>query len=303
MQSRYINPYTDFGFKRIFGQEANKDILISFLNALLPPRHQVADLRFLNTERVPPSIELHAPILDLFCESLSGEQFIVEMQKKSQMFFFDRSVYYTACAVRDQVERGRRVFDLAAVYFIGIMDFTHSINDRPPRLVHEVSLKDQDGALVYDKLHMFFIQMPLFDKGEAELATPLDKWLYFLKNLPGLDRVPEVLGEPVFTKAFKTAEESAMSREDHAEYRRTRDSLEMSQVMLAVAKDEGLAEGEAKGLDKGRAEGLAEGEAKGETKARLDTARKLKALGLPVETITVATGIPAEEIDRLTIEK
>ena len=287
MQGKYINPYTDFGFKRIFGQEANKDILISFLNSLLPQKHQVADLRFLNTERTPHNIELHTPILDIFCESPSGEQFIVEMQKKNQALFLDRSVYYTACAIRDQVERGRKDYDLVAVYFIGIMDFTHKFNDGPPRLITEVSLKDNEGRLVYNKLLMYFVQMPLFTKTESELVTQLDKWFWFLQNLPDLDHIPSVLGEPVFAKAFETAKTSVMTREERLKYHQAWDALVTTKDMVETALAEGLAEGLAKGL----AEGLAEGKAEGLAEANRENAIKIKAAGIPSEIITQITGI------------
>ena len=275
MPGKYINPYTDFGFKRIFGREANKDILISFLNSLLPQRHQIADLRFLNNEQTPPRREVYAPILDLFCESPSGEQFIVEMQQENQGYFLDRTVYYTACAIRDQWERGQHNYRLAAVYFVGIMDFVHPFENSPPRLLHELSLKDQEGVEMYDKLRMYFIQMPLFKKSETELETQLDKWLFFLKNLPGLDCIPAVLREPVFEKAFETAEKSTMTREEEIEYRITREILYINKGVVETA------------------------EAKGEAKANFENARKMKALGLPVETIASVTGLAAAQIEEM----
>jgi predicted transposase/invertase (TIGR01784 family) len=287
MSGKYINPYTDFGFKRIFGQEANKDILISFLNSLLPEKHQVADLRFLNTERTAQSLELHAPILDLICESPSGEQFIVEMQKKNQLFFLDRSVYYTACAIRDQMQRGEKRFALAAVYYIGIMDFVFKIDGCPPRLMHEISLKDQDGVKVYEKLHMYFIQMPLFDKTENQLETTFDKWLYFLKNLPDFDSVPDVFGEPVFAKAFENAERAAMTPEEHRVYMKTWDILVSSQGIIDFAVMEAV-----EAAEKAVAEKTAANTVK---QTNLENARKMKELGVSAEIITQVTGLKENE--------
>ena len=292
MPGKYINPYTDFGFKRIFGQEANKDVLISFLNSLLPQRHQIADLRFINTEQVPSRQELYSPILDVSCVSPSGERFIVEMQRKRQELFVDRSVYYTACAIRDQVKRGQECYNLAAVYFVGIMDFVHALDGVAPELVHEVSLKDRHGVEFYDKLRMYFVQMPLFAKSEGELETPLDKWLFFLKNLPGLDQIPAVLNEPSFMRAFETAEFSAMSEAEQSAYHKAWDNLIVNRDIYDTAMKEGHAEGLAEGLAEGEAKGRAEGLAE----ANRDVARRMKALGMPAEQIAGITGLTAGQI-------
>ena len=79
--SRYLNPYTDFGFKKLFGEEANKDLLSDFLNQLLPPKHQIAELHFRNPENLPDSPIERKAIFDIYCKSVTGEDFIVEMQK------------------------------------------------------------------------------------------------------------------------------------------------------------------------------------------------------------------------------
>ena len=283
MPGKYINPCTDFGFKRIFGQEANKDILVAFLNSILPEKHQIAELRFLNTEFTPSRAELYAPLLDLYCVSPSGEQFIVEMQQKHQLLFIDRSVYYTACAIREQYERGRRDLGLAAVYFVGIMNFIHRIENHPPRLVHELSLKDQDGVEMYDKLRMYFIQMPLFTKTESALETPMDKWLFFLRNLPGLDHIPAVFGEPVFEKAFHVAATANMTREEEWAYRFSLGSQLSNQDILDTAKAdaraEGMEKGKAEGMKKGKAEGMKKGKAEGMKKGKAEGMKKGKAEG------------------------
>ncbi|TAF68052.1 MAG: hypothetical protein EAZ55_00890, partial [Cytophagales bacterium] len=85
--AKYINPYTDFGFKKLFGEEANKDLLIDFLNQLLPPRHQIADLNFRNPESLGDLPAERKAIFDIHCVALSGERFIVEMQKAKLKYF------------------------------------------------------------------------------------------------------------------------------------------------------------------------------------------------------------------------
>jgi predicted transposase/invertase (TIGR01784 family) len=98
--SKYLNPYTDFGFKKLFGEEANKDLLTDFLNQLLPPQHQIAALNFRNNEQLPDIPLERKAIFDIHCISTTGERFIVEMQKAKMNFFKDRSVYYSTFPIR-----------------------------------------------------------------------------------------------------------------------------------------------------------------------------------------------------------
>jgi len=223
--SRYINPYTDFGFKKLFGEEANNDLLIDFLNTLLPEKHQIKTLKFRNPKHLGATPGSRRAVFDVFCEAQSGEQFIVEMQKEDQAFFKDRSLYYVAHPIREQGQRGKALetrqrwnYELKTVYFIGILDFVYDKNEHDPVLIREVSLKDQHGKEFYEKLQLIYIQMPLFHLKENELETRRDKWLYFLKNLPGLGHISTIMKEKVFKKAFLTAKVATMSQTERDLY-------------------------------------------------------------------------------------
>ncbi len=96
LKDKYIDPLTGFGFKKLFGSELNKDLLIDFLNQLLPERHRIADLSYSKNEHLPANELDRKAIFDLYCQAESGERFIVEMQKAKQNFFKDRSVYYAS---------------------------------------------------------------------------------------------------------------------------------------------------------------------------------------------------------------
>jgi len=230
--SRFIDPYTDFGFKKLFGEEANKDLLIDFLNTILPEKHQIDTLEFRQQEQLGPSASERRAVFDIYCENSKGEPFIVEMQKEDQEFFKDRSLFYTAYPVREQGQRGKiqvmgpdgktreKVwdFELKAVYYIAILNFIYDEDDPDPVLIREVSLKDQFGKEFYDKMRMFYIQMPVFQLGESELKTRQDKWLYFLQHLPNLEHIPAMMREDVFQKAFHTSEVAAMSKKERDSY-------------------------------------------------------------------------------------
>jgi hypothetical protein len=122
MISKYFNPYTDFGFKKLFGEEGSKDLLIDFLNQLLPTQHQIAKLSFKNPENLSTTLEERKAIFDIYCESASGERFIVEMQKAKMHFFKDRSLFYSTFPIREQGQKGVWDFRLLPVYFIAILN-------------------------------------------------------------------------------------------------------------------------------------------------------------------------------------
>ncbi len=216
--AKYINPYTDFGFKKLFGEEGNKDLLIDFLNQLLPPHHQIADLNFRNPESSADLSAERKAIFDIHCHSLSGERFIVEMQKAKVKYFKDRSLFYVTFPIRDQAQKGDWSFRLEPIYFVAILDFEYDEAEERRKFRRDVALKDQDGEVFFDKLHFKFLQMPLFNKKENELKSKFDKWCYFLKNLESFDHIPSILNEPIFQKAFGTAELANLSIEQRAIY-------------------------------------------------------------------------------------
>jgi predicted transposase/invertase (TIGR01784 family) len=237
--SKYINPYTDFGFKKLFGEEANKDLLIDFLNQLLPDYHQIATLTFRNNENLSEFALERKAIFDIHCEAQSGERFIVEMQKAKIKFFKDRSLFYTTFPIREQAKRGDEWdFRLTPIYMIAILDFLYDEEAEKQKFLRSVALKDQDGEVFYDKLHFKFIQMPLFNKTENELVTHFDKWIYFLKNLETSDSIPDILREPVFEKAFHEAEIAAMTSGEYDKYQESLMSyIEVREVKKTAEED------------------------------------------------------------------
>lgn len=218
MKPKYINPYTDFGFKKLFGEEASKPQLIDFLNTLLPAHHQIADLNFRNPENLADLSAERKAIFDIHCQALSGERFIVEMQKAKVKYFKDRSLFYVTFPIREQAQQGEWSFKLTPIYFVAILDFEYDEAEEKRKFRRDVALKDQDGDLFFDKLHFKFLQMPLFTKKENELETHFDKWCYFLKNLESFDHIPSILNEPIFQKAFDAAELAGLSAEQRAIY-------------------------------------------------------------------------------------
>ena len=279
MTPRYISPYTDFGFKKLFGEEASKPLLKDFLNTILPDKHKIAELQFKNTENLPASEAERRAVFDVYCTSLSGERFIVEMQRARTAYFKDRALYYSTFPIRDQAEPGGWKFKLAAVYFVAIMDFV----DDPPenrKFRRDVVLKDQDGDVFTDKLQFTFLQMPLFTKTETELESRFDKWIYFLKNLEDFNNIPFILNEPIFEQGFEIAELGKLDPEIRQTYEISRMKDNDNQNALDFAREDGREEG--------REEGRKE--------TNLSNAREMKSIGMSVEQIVRVTGISREEI-------
>ena len=295
--AKYINPYTDFGFKKLFGTPLNKDLLISFLNSLFDGKEVVRDLTYLNGESLGNGYGDRRAIFDVYCENEQGETFIVEMQKAEQQFFKDRSVFYSTFPIQNQGKKGIWNFKLKGVYTIGILDFVFPNHEYPQdSLRHEVKLVDVDDKHVfYDKLTFLYLEMPKFTKGEEELKTLYDKWLFVLHNLSRLMARPAALQERIFTRLFEQAEIARYTPEERQDYE---DSLKVYRDMKNV-----LDTAELRGLEKGRKEGRREGRKEGIEQGTFEERRKnakaMKALGLPLETIVKVTGMSADDIDKL----
>ena len=120
----FINPFTDFGFKKIFGSEESKPLLISFLNDLLPIENKIVSLEFKNIEKLGMLEEDRRAIFDIYCRDEKNQEFIVELQRAKQAHFQDRAAYYASFLIQDQAKKGKWDFELTPIYFIGILDFS-----------------------------------------------------------------------------------------------------------------------------------------------------------------------------------
>lgn len=281
LRELYIDPRTDFGFKYLFGTPMNKDLLISFLNALFHGTHIVTDLTYLNGEQLGIRQEDRRAIFDVYCESDTGEKFIVEMQNVFQQFFKDRSVYYSTFPIREQAQRGEWDYRLEAVYTVGILNFVFDEDKNSKDYYHhEVKLMDVNTKQVfYDKLTFIYLELPKFTKTEHELETIFEKWVFVLKNLSRLLERPAALQERVFNRLFEAA---SIGRFTSSQLREYEDSVKAYRdIVNAVntARTEGLEEG----LEKGREEG--------ERKKQIEIARQMMSDGMPAEVIIKYTGL------------
>ena len=303
MKAKYINPYTDFGFKKLFGEEASKELLIDFLNQLLPAKHRIVNLTFKNPEQLASISTERKAIFDIHCENDKGDQFIVEMQKAKIKFFKDRAVFYTTFPIREQAEKGDWDFKLKPVYCVAILDFEFDDDREQKNHLTRVQLQDQYCQIFYDKLTYIFIEMPRFTKQEDELENHFDKWLYFLKNLEDFESIPDILKEDVFIKGFEIAEIANFDEKELAEYEESlkvyRDLKGVIDTSFEEGEKVGFDKGKREGLEEGKKEGLEEGEKVGFDKGKYELAKAMKIKGYPIEDISELTKIPGEEIEKL----
>jgi predicted transposase/invertase (TIGR01784 family) len=302
MKAKYVNPFTDFGFKKIFGEEASKPMLMDFLNALLPQNDKIIDLSFKNNEQLGQTDIDRKAIYDIYCENEKGEKFIVELQKAKQNYFKERTIYYSTFPIREQAERGEWNYNLKSVYCIGILDFTFDDYEQEPErseVVHTIKLKNQNGKTFYDKLTYIYLEMPNFNKPENDLNTRLDKWLFFIKNLEDFQSIPSIFSDEIFTKAFEKAELAKFGQADLDSYENSLKIYRDLKSVIDTAFDEGKLEGLIEGKLEGKLEGLIEGKLEGRLEGKVDVARSLKENGLSVDIIMKTTGLTKDEIERL----
>lgn len=289
MEERYINPHTDFGFKRLFGSEFNKELLVSFLNALFTGKKEIRDVTYMNSEQLGERIESRRAIFDVYCETTDGEKFIVEMQNVYQEFFKDRTIYYSTFPIREQAKKGEWDFHLNGVYTVGLLNFIfEDKGESASRMQHEVKLMNVDTKEVfYDKLTYIYVEIPKFDKTEEELVTMYDKWMYVLKNLSRLMERPAALQERVFTRLFEQAEIAKFNASDLKAYEDSMNAYRDIVNAINTARKDSFSEGKAEG----RAEGMA--------KRNIEIAKTMLSNGEAIDKIILYTGLSEEDIKQL----
>ncbi|MFH1005846.1 MAG: Rpn family recombination-promoting nuclease/putative transposase [Bacteroidota bacterium] len=265
--------------KRLFGEEPSKELLLDFLNELLNAEQgKIIKLTYLKSDKLGTSEDERKAIFDLYCENEKGEKFIVELQKTKQKFFKDRALYYSTFPIREQAIQGSEWnFELKAVYTVAILGFEFDDDKgQPNKYRYDIKLSDiETHKIFYDKLTFIYLEMPKFNKTINELSTRFDKWLYIIKNLNKLDRIPKELREKIFERLFEIAEVARFSQKQLQDYE---DSLKYYRDME-------------NSLDTKYEEGIKKG--------KIEIAKKCKQKNMPNKDIVDLTGLSVEEIEKL----
>ncbi|MEO5340958.1 MAG: Rpn family recombination-promoting nuclease/putative transposase [Magnetococcus sp. MYC-9] len=265
---KFIDPRIDFAFKKIFGSESAKDLLVSFLESLLGLEgdRRIAELTILDPFQAPKIRELKYSILDVKCRDHRGVSYIVEMQVQRVAAFLKRIQYNAAKAYANQIERGEEYPKLNQVIAITITDFVlfdgfdHCVSR------HE-SRETVTGRSYLQEILLFFVELPKFSKSLEGLDDILDRWIYFIKHAGSLQEVPEKLSAAPFRHAFEMAMVANMTAEELEMYDNAGIAIADARGAIELAQEEALR--------KGRQEGRQEGEQIGEQKGKAETLTRL----------------------------
>lgn len=299
---KYISPYTDFGFKYLFGREESKPFLIDFLNVLLrdePDFSPIEELEYLDKEKVGENRKIKGVIYDIYCRTSNGKRFNVEMQNQSQPWFFDRIIYYAAKGVVGQGKVGEWDYSFLPVYCVSFMNFTMKGYLDRPRI--DAGICDlRNGEQFSDKVRFIFLQLPpLKDKREEDCKSEFDQWMYNLINMPKMERMAFTQEKSLFRELGDMAAYAALSEEDRMAYDADLKAYRDMIGQLAQADATGEARGIAKGREEGRKEGLAEGLAKGREEGQAIIVRSMVQGGLDLNQIAKIINMSIADIERI----
>jgi predicted transposase/invertase (TIGR01784 family) len=291
MFAKFLDPKNDFAFKKIFGTERNKDILIHFLNDIVTRgvRPAIKHVTFLKTIQDPEVAIKKTSIVDILCEDESGTRYIVEMQVVKFKGFHKRAMYYAAKAYTSQMEKGEKYEDLKEVIFIAISDFTifpkkkaylseHVVLDKHN---HEHDLKD---------FSFTFLELPKFNKSINELKNMTDKWMYFFKHgtETSLDDMKKIVGDDIiFRQAYDELSHASFNEEEMNTYDQDQKRDRDYRAVLDQKFDDGIEQGVNKGIEIG------------EWNSKMEIARNMLSQNVDKAFISQCTGLSIEELEAL----
>ncbi len=287
---KFVDVKNDVAFRKIFGNENKKEVLISFLNAVLelPGGRKIADVTIVNPYQLPNLSGGKSTIVDIKAQDESGNFFIVEMQVAEAESFSQRVLYYTAQSYASQIERGDDYSKLSPTFFIGILDF--EIGASADYFSRHKVLNVETGEHILRDVEFNFIELPKFKQGESELNSIIEQWVYFIKNAENLNVIPESIKDEGLKTAFEEADRHNWSKLELEEYNKILIREGDEKGRLRLAEKRGKLEGKLEGIEIGVEQG------------KLEVAKKAILQGLKNEIIAELTNLQVEEIEKLRDE-
>jgi len=301
-----MNPRVDFVFKKLFGSEESKDILIDLINSIVSEADRVTDLEIKNPYNEKQFLEEKGSVLDIKARSAEGKWYDIEMQVLSEEWFAKRSLYYWSGLYRGQIEQGDSYSELGKAICINILNFNHL--DVEPSYHNVYKVKNVvSGEELLDEFEIHFIELRKYDETLADsLTEALDRWVHFLKLAGRYDSetMPEELkATPSVNKAMRMLERLSATKEEREVYEAREkwlmDLLSTVETKVKRGREEGRAEGIEIGKEIGKEIGLEEGIALGEDRTRRGNALRMLHAGLSVAEVAEYSGLPEEEVRRL----
>ena len=291
----FVNLRSDVGFKAVFADRNNKDILIGVLNQILPPEARIEDIKEYSDREQRRDVPYgKKTVLDLVCVDRDDRTFVVEMQASEEDFFFERCVYYASGLYHLELSDGVRYKGLRPVYVVSFLNYRlrhddESLWDTDHFISYWRFTERRTGMVANQTISIIFVEMTLFTKTLEECVTEFDRLFYIFRNSEGFQRVPEWIEEAggISRRLAEACEVAAFDKEKKLKYEIDKMNEWDIQAQKEYAVRKGLEEGLQKGLREGREEGLEQGR----EETRLSIARKLFEAGTPVDVIVNCTGV------------
>ena len=299
----FVNLRSDVGFKAVFADRNNKDILIGVLNQILPPEARIEDIKEYSDREQRRDVPYgKKTVLDLVCVDKDDRTFVVEMQASEEDFFFERCVYYASGLYHLELSDGVRYKGLRPVYVVSFLNYRlrhddESLWDTDHFISHWRFTEKRTGMVADQTISVIFVEMTLFTKTLEECVTEFDRLFYIFKNSDGFQRIPEWIEEAggISRRLAEACEVAAFDKEKKLKYEIDKMNEWDILAQREFAERKGLEEGLQKGLQEGREEGLEQGREEGleqgREETRLSIARKLFEAGTPVDVIVNCTGV------------
>ena len=291
----FVNLRSDVGFKAVFADRNNKDILIGVLNQILPPEARIEDIKEYSDREQRRDVPYgKKTVLDLVCVDRDDRTFIVEMQAAEEDYFFERCVYYASGLYHLELSDGERYKGLRPVYVVSFLNYRlrhddESLWDTDHFISNWRFTEKRTGMVADQTISVIFVEMTLFTKTLEECVTEFDRLFYIFRNSGGFQRIPEWIEEAggISRRLAEACEVAAFDKVKRLKYEIDKMNEWDIQAQKEYAVRKGLEEGLQKGLREGREEGLEQGR----EETRLSIARKLFEAGTPVDVIVNCTGV------------
>jgi predicted transposase/invertase (TIGR01784 family) len=283
MFNKFLDPKNDVAFKKIFGTEKNKDILIHFLNDMItfkkkPP---ITDVTFLKSHQDPEIASQKVSIVDILCKDEKDNTYIVEMQVAKDKGFEKRAQYYASKAYTSQMTAGGEYHELKEVIFLAIADFV-MFPHKPDYKSDHVILDKKSLEHDLQDFSFTFVELPKFNKGIDDLSNIVEKWVYFFKHAEETSEkdLAKLIGKDrIIQKAYEELNRFSWNKEELLFYEQ-------------IEKYEGVSRGiMAQQFDEGKIEGSIESEKK--------IVKNMLDQGMAIESIITLTGLSKERVESL----
>lgn len=288
---KFVDPKNDVAFRKIFGDENKKEILLSFLNNVLAfagTEKEILEISIQNPYQVPKLEGLKETILDIKARDKRGIHYIIEMQVFHTTAFEKRVLYYVSKAYSQQLDKSENYPKLNQVIFLGFLDFV-LFNDVQDYTTRHLILEENSNGHYFKDFELNFVELPKFTLELEELKDVKEKWIYFVKNASGLTVIPRELEEPFEIKeAFEVANQYSWSKEELDAYDARGILIQDERGRVDHAHQEGLRKGERIGIEKGEKIGIEKG--------KREIARAMLNDGMDSETVSRLTGLSLDEI-------